>query len=69
MVKLAFSFDKFAKISGRYVLFDVAVFDLQYTLLARQIDVLSARSICTFVGKYNIWRFEACMFTSAVVNV
>jgi hypothetical protein len=43
---------KFAKISGKYVLFDVAVFDLQYTLLVRQIEVLSARSICTFIGKF-----------------
>ena len=54
MIKLAFSFDKVAKISGKYVLFDVAVFDLQYKLLVRQIEVLSARSICTFVGKYNV---------------
>jgi hypothetical protein len=50
MVKLAFSFDKVRK----YVLFDVAVFDLQYTLLVRQIEVLTARSVCTFVGKYNV---------------
>ena len=35
MVKLVFRLTKFAKISGKYVLFDVAVFDLQYTLLVR----------------------------------
>jgi hypothetical protein len=45
---------KFAKISGKYVLFDVAVLDLQYTFLVWQIEVLSARSSCTIVGKYNV---------------
>ena len=54
MVSWLFRLTKFAKISGKYVLFDVAVFDFQYTLLVRQIEVLSARSICTFVGKYNV---------------
>ena len=54
MVKLVFRLTKFAKISGKYILFDVAVFDLQYTLLVRQIEVLTTRSICTFVGKYNV---------------
>ena len=50
-----FRLTRFANISGKYVLFDVAVFDLQSTLLVRQIEVLTARSIYTFAGSI-MWK-------------
>jgi hypothetical protein len=43
---------KFAKISGKYVLFDVAVFDLQYTLLVRQIEAITALMCMVFYTLY-----------------